>query len=110
MQHVTRTGLGVLVVVLGSLTLSACAGVCSGDQCKEQMMLQAAGIEASAAAADAANQAAAANAATIAANAEGDVELLRMVERALAMAEQNRAALKILSEKIDRMFATMATK
>ncbi len=110
MQHLPRTGLGVLVVVLGSLTLSACAGLCSGDQCKEKMAMQAAGMEANAAAADAAGQAAAANSATLAANADGDAELLRMVERALAMAEQNRAALRVLSEKIDRMFMEMTTK
>lgn len=74
------------------------------------MGMMSSAAEANAAAAEAANQAAAANSAMIAENADGDVELRRLVERAMAMAEQNRAALRTLSEKVDRMFATMSRK
>ncbi len=110
MQHLPRTGIGVLFVALAALTLSACAGGCRGAECQDKMAMMNAAAEANAAAAEAANQAAAANSAMIAENADGDTELRRLVERAMAMAEQNRAALRTLSEKVDRMFATISRK
>lgn len=109
MQDLPRTGFGVLVVVVAALTLSACAGGC-GAECEDKLAILSSAAEANAAAAEAANQAAAANGAMIAENADGDAELRRLVERAMAMAEQNRAALRTLSEKVDRMFATMSRK
>ncbi len=111
MQHLPRTGSGVLVVILASLFLSACAaGACGGKRCADQMALLEAAVEANAAAIEATGQAAAANSAAIAGNSDGDMELRRMAERAMAMAEQNRAAIRTLSEKVDRMFATMSRK
>ena len=109
MQDLPRTGIGVLVVVLAALTLSACATGC-GEECEDKLALLSSAAEANAAAAEAANQAAAANSAMIAENEAGDTELRRLVERAMAMAEQNRAGLRVLSEKVDRMFATMSRK
>lgn len=109
MQDLPRTGIGVLVLVLAALTLSACASGCGAD-CEDKLALLSSATEANAAAAEAANQAAAANSAMIAENEDGDTELRRLVERAMAMAEQNRAALRTLSEKVDRMFATMSRK
>ncbi len=112
MQHLPRTGMGVLVTVLTALTLSGCAGACR--DCQEQMAMLSAAAEANAAAVEAAGQAVASNSEMIASgsseDAMRDAELRRMVERAMAMSEQNRAGLRALSEKIDRMFATMSRK
>ncbi len=112
-NHLSRTSL-VAVFVSSVFVLSACADkkgmrkMHMEMQTREQAQSDA--ISRAQKSSDAA-QAAAEAAMAASQKASADAESVRRsAEHAAAMAEQNQAALRILNDKIDRMFATMSRK